>query len=101
MASDLGTLYPDFNTEKYYIKTENSIGYGPLTKNIAKHYPVINRLVVPFFGPEDYLIDYMRRTDFEIADDSIYAMDLPVLYDSFYHTIKGNNTFILVIFKQP
>jgi hypothetical protein len=101
IASDLGTLYPDFNAERYYIKTENSIGYGPLTKNISKHYPVINKLVVPLFGPEDYLIDYMRRTDFEIADDSIYTMDLPIVHDSFYHTIKSNNTFILIIFKQP
>jgi hypothetical protein len=100
VASDLGTIYPDFNNAKYYIKTENSIGYGPLTKNIAQHYPVINRLIVPFFGPEDYLIDYMRRTDFVITDDFIYTMDLPIVYDSFYHTIKGNNTFILVTFKQ-
>jgi VIT1/CCC1 family predicted Fe2+/Mn2+ transporter len=101
LASDLGKLYPDYNVQKYYIKTKNSIGYGPLTRNISRHYPIINKLVAPFFQPEDYIIDYMRRSDFEIADDSIYDMDLPIVYDSFYHTIKSNDTFIFILFKQP
>jgi hypothetical protein len=101
IASDLGKLYSNYDIQKHYIKTKNSIGHGPLTRNISRHYPIINKLVPSFFQPEDYIIDYMRRSDFEIADDSIYDMDLPTVYDSFYHTIKSDDTFILIIFKQP
>jgi len=106
LLHDLSALYPDRSEKDFQIQLENSIDYAPSVKNISKHYPVIERLVPRRLGAEIYRDDfyYWVYNNFEIKlhNDPVdfNTLDLPVVLDSYYHTIKSNGTYCLVILKH-
>ena len=106
--NDISWLYPDPNSEDLSIQLENSIDFTPSVKNIAKQYPVIERLVPKRFG---YLWDdYYYRSWFGFACKSNFysledyvdfrTLNLPVVADTYYHTIQSDGKHILVTLKH-
>jgi hypothetical protein len=112
LLHDLSTLYPNRNTEDMPIQINNSIGHTPIIHNIAKHYPVIKRLVPLQVEGDDmfthiYILRYfnwglLRMQDFSTQETFIdyRKYDLPVVLDSYYHTIKSDGDRVLIILSR-
>ena len=111
LLHDLSTLYPNRNMEDMDFQLQNSIDYAPTIKNIAKHNPVIERLV-PQIKEDDlfsylYFLKYfnwgvLKLQDFSYGKDFVdfKTCDLPVVLDSYYHTIQSDGTHCLIILKH-
>ena len=115
LLHDLSSLYPDHRVS---IQLENRIDYTPLVKNISKHYPVIEKLVPTrlgtgmegrvgidyFFCDNYYYLTYFNYYPPDVAPFEQLAdlrpLDLPVVLDSYYHTIKSDGTYCLVLLKH-
>jgi len=110
LLEDLNVLYPNQNKESIPFQLKNSIDFTPVVKNIAKHYPVIERLVPKrldkdFCWEYSYFPDYMRM-------DNLYGhssgenfldfntLNLPVVFDSYYHTIQSDGKHVIITFKH-
>jgi len=108
LLHDLSALSPNLSGEVVQIQLENSIDYAPTIKNISKHYPVIERLIPKrlgddfFWGTVYYLTHFNFRQCESVNGTSIdfKQLDLPVVLDSYYHTIKSDDSRILVILKH-
>jgi len=112
LLHDLSILYPNRNIEDIPIQFNNSVEFTPTIKNIAKHYPVIERLVHTQLGEKDYFAyvyllryfnwGYPRRQDVSLSEGYVdfREYDLPVVLDSYYHTIQNDGERILVILKH-
>ena len=110
LLHDLNTLYIDHNNGDMSIQLKNTIDYTPTIKNIAKHNPIIERLVPIRLGETKsywehrYFMDHYNYnpnvTYINPLDVDFDSMDLPVVLDSYYHTIKSDGEHILVILKH-
>ena len=112
MLHDLSAL--DSNRNKGVI-IKNAIDFAPTIKNIAKHYPVIEKLVPKLLGDDSFWdwyyfdrhfnfnhIETENRTIDDASDEynNIDVSDSPVVLDSYYHTIQSDGKRILVILKH-
>jgi hypothetical protein len=100
VLQDLNGLFPVWNTKDMSIQVNNDIGFGPITENIAKHYPIIKRLVPisRHYHLYHYLTDYFHWGE---GQDGKTNEDEPeVVLDTYYHTIKSNGEKIIVEFKH-
>ena len=110
LLQDLSNLYPSRDGEMMSTQLKNTVGFAPSVKNISKHYPVIERLVPKRLGEEMnfdnyyYLIHFnvnkMRENIPLVTSIDFNTMDLPVVFDSYYHTIKSDGSHILIILKH-
>jgi len=110
--NDISHLYPNSNSEELSIQLENSIDFTPSVKNIAKQYPVIERLVQKRFGKDDGNIwdGYYYRRCFGFTCKSniswkegyidFRTLNLSVVADTYYHTIQSDGKHILVTLKH-
>jgi len=108
LLHDLSALYPDPNKENLTFQLKNSIDYAPSIKNISKHYPIIERLVPKRLGTDNYWNYHYLLQHFNF--ESIYmdispaidfaALNLPVVSDSYYHTIRSDGSRVLIILKH-
>jgi len=106
LLHDLSTLYPNVHEEPLSIQLENSIDYTPSIRNISKHYPVIKKLIqtrlgIDFDGTQYWLryVNYQYKVDNETSID-YNVLNLPVVLDSYYHTIKSDGTHCLIVLKH-
>jgi len=106
LLHDLSTLYPNRNREELSFNFKNVIDYAPSIQNIAKNYPLIEKLVPRRLGdyPWDdyYCLEYFNFTSYSntrshFNDD---FDDLPVVLDSYYHTIKSDGSRVLILLKH-
>jgi len=108
LLHDLSALFPDRHEEGMLIQLENSIDYVPSIKNISKHYPVIERLIyrqlgADFFWDYRYYLIHFNFRQFKSVNGTsvdLKPLNLPVVLDSYYHTIKSDGTHCLVILKN-
>ena len=107
LLHDLGSIQPDMRREDLSFQIKNSIDFAPSVKNIAKHYPIIERLVPKRLGTEIPWDNIYILKQFNSVYSLIFAgnldfdsLNLPVVLDSYYHTIKSDGNYILVILKQ-
>ena len=104
LLHDLSTLYPDRNMEDMSFTIENTIEYTPSINNISKHYPVIERLVPRRLGfnAHDfiYCFQHFNYAYYKNLSDKEDISDLPVVLDSYYHTIKSDEEHVLIILKH-
>jgi hypothetical protein len=117
LLGDLSDLFPDRNRNEMRIQLEGSAGFVPSIGNISKRYPVIKRLVPvhlkdgKWVGGIYYLTDYFNWGERAVINyrpvpgERIAFVDfagytLPVILDSYYHTIKSDGEKILVILKN-
>ena len=116
LLHDLSDLYPNQSREGAIpIQLKNSIDFAPSIKNIAKHYPVIEKLV-PKRLAEDYCwenyyftehFNYCKYRSINILTNipsekyiDFNTLNLPVVSDSYYHTIQSDGNHILIVLKH-
>ena len=105
---DLSALYPERNGEEIQIQLENSIEFAPAIKNISKHYPLIEKLVPTRLGDgwDIYYLQHFNHDQNTTSNLPTYSLvdfksfDLPVVLDSYYHTIQSDGKRILIILKH-
>ena len=114
----IGILLQDLNSlnlqsdENRTMLFKNSIDYAPSVKNIAKHNPIIEKLVPSRLGDfildGMYCLDYYNNNQYHINYQMVgnknfidfNSMTLPVVFDSYYHTIQCDGKYILVTLKH-
>ena len=109
LLHDLSALYPNHNSEDMTIQLKNSIDYAPSIQNIAKRYPVIERLVPKRLGATGndwdyrYFQDHFNYKPIKMNDSSsvdFNILNLPVVLDSYYHTIQSDGERVLITLKH-
>lgn len=95
-----------FKTDKIKsTQISGTIGKAPILNNMPKDYNILNRLVPVLFQErwiwgEYYFYNYFGMKKVAQDRSSDYStLNLPVLKDTIYHTIKGDDTHILIILK--
>jgi len=111
LLQDLSALYPDKDKaeNKISIQLKNTIGFTHAVKNIAKHNPVIYRLVPGVLTDDDYLfsvfylMEYFNYAPFSTANlmrtdtpVDYNTLGLPVILKTYYHTIRSDGKRVLV-----
>jgi hypothetical protein len=100
LLHDLSGLFPGRDKSKIPVYMENGIGFGPVTENVSEHYPLIKRLVPDsvHYQLYIYMSEYFHwgrgRSETEAPSD------MPVVLDSYYHTIRSSGEHIRVLFKN-
>ena len=102
LLHDLSSLLPVKTDKPYSIKLINNAGYSPVVEHTAVNNPMIKKLVPRNLGggwPWGYYYltryhKFMLKMDENIADE-----EMPVIFDSYYHTIKNLDNNIVVILK--
>jgi hypothetical protein len=102
LLHDLSSLFPEKTDTPYPIKIINNAGYSPVVENVAISNPIVKKLVHRTLGggwPWGYY--YLTRYhNFKLKmDESIVEENMPVILNSYYHTIKNIDNQIVVILK--
>jgi len=108
LLHDLSTLYPNSDGEGMTFQLKNSIDYAPSIKNIAKNYPIIERLVPKRLGADEYwdyqyFLNHYHFDSVKIGYNSsadFSSLNLPVVLDSYYHTIQSDGSHVLILLKH-
>ena len=116
-------------TEDIPLQIDNSIEFTPVIKNIAKRNPVIerlvqsrlsyylldylyfsnyfnynifhiNKIVEANFGDTPPVILTTQKDRVDKKTEDFNTFDLPVVLDSYYHTIKSDGNRVLIILKH-
>jgi len=112
LLQDLNTVQLNRPVKELTVQMENSIDFTPAIKNIAKQNPVIERLVPKRLGTgeeniwEEYI--YKAYFDFPAWGNISWlkgyidykTLDLPVVVDSYYHTIQSDGDHVLITLKR-
>jgi len=112
LLQDLSALFPDKDENKLTLQLDNTIGFTPAVKNIAKHNPVIYKLVPPMLLENDswshvYFLDYFnysssvgvnfkKNEENERLYNDFNKSVLPVMLKTYYHTIRSDGKRVLV-----
>jgi len=102
LLQDLSSLFPEKPDKPYPIRIINSIGYSPVVENLAKNNPITGKIVpINLKGKWSWGYCYLTRYHkFKlIMNDDLIADEMPVIFDSYYHTIKSSDNQIVVILK--
>jgi hypothetical protein len=102
LLHDLASLLPEKTDQFYQIKIINNEGYSPVVENAAVNNPMIKGLVLRNLGG-GWVWGYVylsRYHKFKLRmNESIIDEDMPVIFDSYYHTIKHSENQIMVVLK--
>ena len=119
LLQDLSALYPDKDKDenRITIQLKNTIGFTPSIRNIAKHNPVIYKLVPQILrqecegGVESYIhVYYLQYDNYGLANMDNFqraiemgqpyvdfkTLDLPIVLKTYYHTIRSDGKRVLV-----
>lgn len=102
---DLNDLEIFSTDEVKKVQLSGNIGQSPVIRNMPQNYKMLNQLVRNYFGGSDYWKKYYFYNYFDLKnvaqDNSIdlTTYSLPILKDTMYHTISGNDEYILIELK--
>ena len=105
VASDLNNLEIMNNHQLKQVKIVGNIGKAPVIQNMPQDYQILNRLIPSTFAgswiwSEFYFFNYLGLKNVEnYEENDILALDLPILKDTMYHEIKGDDTHIIITLK--
>lgn len=105
VTNDLNNLEIMNNNQIKQIKIIGNIGKSPVIQNMPQDYQILNRLIPSTFGGGDvwssaYFFSYLNIKNITISkDDSLLALDLPIIKDTMYHEIRGDDTHIIITLK--
>ncbi len=105
VIEDLNDLEVFQTGEDVTVQISGSIGKAPVIRNMPQNYQMLNRLVPETFSGADdltqarffYYYD-LRNVRIEASED-MRKLDLPVLEEHMYHTIRGEGNRILIELK--
>ena len=103
VIEDLNDLEMAKSDKNKWIQISGSIGQAPILRNMPKDYNILNRLIPILFQGnwiwgEYYFYNYFNLRNVTLVRGTDMT-NLPVLKDSMYHTIKGDDTHIFIILK--
>ena len=105
VISDLQEMEAFQSDTPVTVQLSGSIGNAPVLRNMPQNYQMLNRLIPGTFGGGDDLTQYgfycyygMRNVVWN-PDVDLREMDLPVVEDNMYHTIRGEGSYVLVELK--
>ena len=88
------------------IQITGSIGNAPNIRNMPQSCDILNKLMPITFGDSSYSYAYFQLAYYYNLKNlrwshtfDFTSYDLPILKDNYYHTIKGNDKYILIILK--
>lgn len=105
VIEDLDDLEILSSKEKVKVQIKGSIGLAYGIENMSKGYGMINRLIpATFLGEWDwgvYRFFYYPKVKeiLEETKEDLSKYNLPILKENIYHTIKGNEKYILIELK--
>lgn len=105
LIQDLNDMEIFSSNQPVTVQISGTIGQAPVIKNMPQNYQMLNRLVPSTFqgkwawGEAGFYRYYNLKN--VIADSSVdlTTYNLPVLEEKMYHTIKGQDNYILVELK--
>lgn len=108
LISDLNSLDITNDQEKKNLKIIGSIGNAPVIRQMPDDYKLVDKLVPDilvgsgWYWGSYYFMHYFNLQNAFDYNDSIdmEKMNLPVLKDNIYHTIRGNDKYILIELKS-
>ena len=88
------------------IQVSGSVGFSPVILNMPQDYQILNRLLMPSFS--EYIPWMAYRLLYQTNIPNLYydpnvnlkEMNLPILKETVFYDIKGNEKYILVEFKD-
>lgn len=98
----------DIFMDDFYNRTQikGSVGYAPVLRNMPQDYDMLNRLIPISFQNSNYILGRIEFLEYYnlnmlIWEENVDLSDfnLPILKDTMYHTIRGNERYLLVILK--
>ncbi len=105
VINDLNNLEIMNNGLVKLVQLEGNIGKSPIIDNMPDKYKMINRLVPSTFGGSwawniQYFYTYFKIPNIYIDyDKDLKEINLPLLKDTMYHQIFGNDNNILIVLK--
>lgn len=109
VINDLNDLDIMASDETKIVQLDGSIGYAPAIRHMPEDYKILKRLVpVQFkadwiFGEYQFFHYYrLKKVKWNQPKKSsidLTTYDLPVLKDTMYHTIRGNDNYVLIELK--
>ena len=105
VVSDLNHLEIMNNQQIKQVKIVGDIGRAPVIRNMPQDYQILNRLIPSTFGGDGvwssaYFFSYLDLKNLTIStDDGLLELDLPVLVDTMYHEIRGDDAHIIITLK--
>ncbi|MCR5763176.1 MAG: hypothetical protein K6G00_07340, partial [Treponema sp.] len=110
LICDLNGIDEFSNANKKNLQIKGSMGYSPRVIPVLNQFKSLKRTIYYFTGSdiisELYFRDYfdLRNLDWDYESEirdftSLYDIDLPVIKDTMYHTIKGDGINYLIELK--
>lgn len=87
------------------LQVVGDIGVSPIIRNMPADYTALRRLIHPTFSGSYiwgryYLLNYYGIQHYEDAADANFeSMNLPIVRDTYYYTIRADDTNVLVVLK--
>lgn len=105
VINDLNSLEICTTNEIKTVHISGTIGQSPVLKNMPQDYEILNRLIPIQFREAWYWGQYYFYNYFDLRNmlknnsENVNEYNLPILKDTMYHTIRGNNKYILIELK--
>lgn len=103
---DLDIIHNSNDAKNITIQIAGGVGNSQIIRNMPQDYQILNRLV-PITFREDWSWGNVGFSKYYGLNDIIWndsidltKYNLPVLEDNIYHTIKGNEKYILLELKE-
>jgi hypothetical protein len=105
LLNDLNHLFLHEDINSLSVQIENTVEFTPVIDNIARHYPIVKRLIdMDDFTFFPYLTEYHKWGSYDIKNEKsngdFTTYNLPVILDSYYHTIHSDGRQVLILLKH-
>jgi hypothetical protein len=105
VINDLNDLEILQNDKEIVVQIEGDIGQSPILEAMPQDYQMLNRLIPSTFcgnwkwGKRKFFNYYGLKNIVEDTEIDLTTYNLPILEDHMYHTIYGNDSYILIELK--
>lgn len=89
--------------EEVTLQITGTIGYAPAVENMLEDFPVLEQLVPVTFQGDHWWGEYGLRYYYGLPENLIIPesydppeMDLPLIEDNYYHTVRADDTYIWI-----
>lgn len=106
VLNDLKDVEVMIDNKDTLVQISGTIDYAPIIKNMPQEYEILKRLVPITFNDSSYKFgrmefdSYYNLKNINWNDDiDLNTYNLPIIKDTMYHTIKGNEDYLLIVLK--
>lgn len=106
VLTDLNHIFDPEERNATTVQVVGTVGHAPAVENMIEEFGILKDLVTVQFRDSDsywgdYKLIYYYHMDFleKAYDTDLTELDLPVISDTVYHTIHGDEKHILIVLK--